>query len=420
MKKENFLVVSTDIELEKYSGFKNCSEYLKEKENAGTNYIPLFPSLLFDIFCSFYLKNPEMKKIENTSPLLWQNYYLLESLTGHYQYKNIHSSIAENSQNAFWVTEIFADEFMKLLTSKKKIIDFFKISHKFFSEIQNEGFFYSDLKKSVSSKEEAVKIKKISSEIINYKKETKTIIIKIMMELNKIINKTQPLMILIQGHNLSPLSLTNIPNSKKNDLVEKLANPKLKEIIKIFSQLDLTGKIQSKENDLIFLKKKDVDDFSQEIFYLNELQDEQKDKLKNWIKHEMAGYDSSKRYSPLTVCLQAGNPESSADELEIFAVSLGMLEVARLEKRNLMAIISGLSAGEKTYIFTPQEVTVLEKNESVKLDLVEGTVLFLTNLLSGPLPPKSKKFLNISFGSKPAETKRKKIFKKKPTLIRFG
>lgn len=420
MKKENFLVISTDKELEKYSELKNCSKYLIEKENEGLNYFPLFPSLLFDIFCGFYLKNPEIKKNENTPPLLWQNNYLLESLIGHYQYKNIHSLIAENFQNAFWVTEIFADEFIKLVTNKKKIIEFFKTSYEFFSEIQNNDFHYSNLKIPASSKEEIAKIKRINNNINNYKKEIKSIIIKIMTELNKTINKAQSLMILIQGHNLSPLSLSNISNSTKNDLIEKLANPKLKEIIKIFNQLDLTGKIQSKENESTILKKKEVDDFSQEIFYLNDLHDEQKDKLKNWIKYEMAEYDPKKRYSPLTVCLQAGNLESANNELEIFAVSLGMLEIARLEKRNLMAIISGLSAGEKTYIFTPQEVTVLEKNESIKLNLIEGTVLFLTNLLSGPVPPKSKKFFNLSFGSKPTETKRKKIFKKKPTLIRFG
>ncbi|MFH1288789.1 MAG: hypothetical protein ABII25_08870, partial [bacterium] len=140
---------------------------------------------------------------------------------------------------------------------------------------------------------------------------------------------------------------------------------------------------------------------------------------------EIKDYRKDKLYkTQLTTYIKAGNVMSKPDEIESLSFALNLLEVARLEKRNFNVIISKDTLGDKTFIFKNNgEVEIFENDQSYKFPALYGSVSFVVDLLSGPVPPKPKFSLKLSFGSSPSPSsspKKKKIFKKPATLIKFS
>ncbi len=403
MSNESLLILSTDEEKNQFQQLKNNSPFLAEKETQAKDLILFFQSFITDTYLAFYLEKPEMKKIEELSPDLWMNYYLVGFLLEHYHYKNIHSLTEKNHQNSFWLIEIFTKEFVRIITEKKKIAEKTKTLTKFLSDLKNQGINFSKIIQKPSpniTKEEKLKNKQISSNLLLLKSEMRTFITKTMAEVNKALTKFQPLILLGKGHNIVPFQLIQISYNDRLALAEKIINRKAKEIIRLYSQLDLENKIKYKETYESTWEERVEQDSPQEIFYLTDITSEKKDKYKKWLLHELEKYNPKEKYNTLTVYIKAGHPESRTEELETFALALGIIEISRLEKRNLIIILSGLKSGEKTFIFTPDIITINEFNKNTELSTIDGIIMLINDLLSGEIPPKPKISLNLKLDLK--------------------
>ncbi|MEW6088451.1 MAG: hypothetical protein AB1498_09125 [bacterium] len=354
-------------------------------------------NLKTDLFSLFYLQNPVLKPIEEFPTELWINYFFIEGLYDHYSFKNIQSFSKDHSIDSYWITEKIINE-LKIIKGNKKIERFFVNSYTFLIEYKNADF--EDLIKD-----------KYTNDI---KKQIKAIVSKIILIINGFLKKIEPVLEAARGHDLAPVYLQNIDDNKLLQLSEKLQNPKYRELIKTYVRSNIK---EAQENKVVTKKEEAQEDiFSHNIFYINDATQDRRELYLNWLIREAKEYKKDRSYrTQLTAYVRAGNLISRPDEIETLSFAINLLEVARLEKRNLNVIISKDSLGDKTFIFkNNDEVEIFENNQSYKFPILEGLVIYIVELLSAPTPPKPKFSLGFS-------SKKKKIFKKPPaSFIKFS
>lgn len=228
-------------------------------------------SLKSDLFCLFYLQNPVIKHLEEIPTELWMNYFLLEGLNEHYSFKNIQSYTKDHPEDSYWIADRIFSGF-KTFKANKKIEKFIVSSYTFLIESKNMDF-------------DDLIIEKQTREI---KKQIRAILSNILVSLNGFLRKIEPILALTRGHDIAPLSFHQIDEPRLLHLAEKLQNPKFREIVKAFNHTN----IKDTQEAAMSIKKDEVqpENIFNNIFYINDATQEQKDIYKNWLCKEIKEY----------------------------------------------------------------------------------------------------------------------------------
>lgn len=315
-----------------------------------------------DLFCSFYLQNPVLKEIGQVPHELWTNYFLLEGLLGYSVFKNIQSFTKGYADATYWLVQKFIDEYR--LVRKKNVL--------------------------------------------KTKKQVKKTLNKILISVNKYLRELEPLLEITRGHNIAPISLRQVTGEKILQLAQRLQKPKIREIIKIFVHSNIKEPQRTTQDEEVQ---------AHNIFYINNPTQREDSRYKNWLCKEISGHKEDKIYeTQLTAYVNPGSFVSRTGELESLSFSINLLEIARMQRRNCVMIVTNDKPSEKTYVFKNNgQVEVFENGQCLKFSFLEGMVALVGELLIGQQPKKQRFSLFSSGGAK-----RKKIFKKPAEFIKFG
>lgn len=126
MKNGSYYVINSDQEIRKvYYQMRQMSKFLKEKEKEGSLFLPEFPNLICDIFCSLYMINPRVKTIDEIGPQNFLNMTILKGLLINPSYDNIKEKTSFSKATALWATELFVEKLLRSLNKKKGKIKYY-------------------------------------------------------------------------------------------------------------------------------------------------------------------------------------------------------------------------------------------------------------------------------------------------------
>ncbi|MFH1288077.1 MAG: hypothetical protein ABII25_05210, partial [bacterium] len=110
-----------------------------------------------------------------------------------------------------------------------------------------------------------------------------------------------------------------------------------------------------------------------------------------------------KREGSVIVCIDTSLSMRGKQEINAKAVALGLLEIARSEKRNFIGILFGQRGKVRTFIFDWENVEIFKTNGSIiRLNFLEGLFEFATTFMGGATDFETPLKTALSFKEKPS------------------
>ncbi len=404
LSKSVYVINSTTAIRKKYSQMHQTSKFLIEKEKEGLHFLPTIPNLLCDIFSSLYMPYPYVKKWEEISSHFLINMTIMESLLVNDSYKRVRDKTCFSPFASLWATEMFAEKLVKSLSRRKykKKID--KINSQNIEKIDLEikekekkkkflPFNFPFFPSSDYNKEKKIEVQK--KNIQKLKKKMSNVSLSathgVLMEIDNIKNVVE----ICQGWDIEQ-KLNNLSYQEKMTLAAKVkSNSRFRELARIVGhirQLALSSRY-AKIHDLPYEIYNVVlgDDLLKihpvEITYLSHPSFQydfyQRLAYKKLMQYELKGTETTGEGS-IIVCVDTSGSMSGKPETMSKAVSLGLLEIARADKRNFISIIFGQKNKVRTFIFKRDEVEIYRPDEEMKVvNFAEGLLEFATGFIGG-------------------------------------
>ena len=402
MKKDNIYVINSDQEIRKiYYQLRQASKYIKEKESISL--IPGFSNLICDIFCSLYMINPRLKYLHEVDKKYFINFIIIDGLLIDPSYEIIRGKTTFSKAASIWTTEIYVDKLLKsLLVEKNAIKRFNKINDEINKEIiknglkeKRTGFIYNmisifkNLFNKKGRKERAVKIMKnrVSKKVA---KETNKIV--------KKINTIKNAVVICNGWELEEDSIVKLHYIKKIELADKLKkSTRLQELAKIIGHMrqlalfshyakiyELSQEIYNViyGDDLLKMHPLEMTNLSHPNF--------QYDFYQRLINKRILQYEfkepvlEKKRRGCIITCIDTSMSMFGKNEIYAKAIAIGLLEIARVEKRKYIGILFGKKGKVQTFVFDQENVEIIKPNKkSVKLNFLDGLFEFTMTFMGG-------------------------------------
>lgn len=109
-----------------------------------------------------------------------------------------------------------------------------------------------------------------------------------------------------------------------------------------------------------------------------------------------------KRKGSIIVCIDTSLSMRGEQEISAKAVAIGLLEIARTEKRNFIGILFGQKGKVRTFIFSQESVEILKANgNTIKLDFLKGLFEFTVTFMGGCTDFETPLKTTMSFKEKP-------------------
>ncbi|MBI5417440.1 hypothetical protein HZA55_05780 [Candidatus Poribacteria bacterium] len=402
--KSTYVVNSTPEIRKKYFQIYQFSNSLIEKDKQGTSVFPGFSNLLCDIFCSLFMPNPEIKKIEEIHPRYLINMTILEGLLVSQTYKRIRDKSSFSDITSIWATEMFAEKLLKSLSKKKWSKKTRQFEEQYAEDDIELGGDEKKKKKSSflnwfslpSLNNNQKKEKKIDKEIKKVQKKMSSVALKATYSVSMEIGNVKDVVEMCHGWELREKPLESLSYQEKLKLAILMkGSSKLRELAQLIGhmrQLALHSRY-SKIHDLPHEIYNVVfgDDLMRihpvEITYLShptfQYDFYQRLAYKKLMQYELKGTETTGQGS-IIVCVDTSGSMSGKPEVMSKAVALGLLEIARADKRNFIGIIFGQKYHVKTFIFKHEEVEIYVPNEEMKTkNFLEGLFEFATGFMGG-------------------------------------
>ncbi|MDD5771923.1 MAG: hypothetical protein PHX78_00490 [bacterium] len=403
MKKEIYYVINSNQEIRKiYYQLRQISKYIKEKEKEGSLILPGFSNLVCDIYCSLYMANPKVKTIDEIDPKNFINLTILDGLIVNPSFESIREKTKFSKAAALWATEMFVDKLLKSLNKKKNDFKRFnKLNKDLDKEIikrsleeKKTGFFFNlvsfikNLFNKQGRKERAVKVIKNNVSKMAAKETNK--ILKNINTINKAVG-------ICNGWELEENSIERLSYHKKIELADKIKNsPRLQELAKIIGQMrqmalfshyskiyELSQEVYNviMGDDLLKMHPVEMANLSHPSF--------QYDFYQRLINKKILQYEfkepisEKKRKGSIIACIDTSLSMCGKNEIYSKAIAIGLLEIARVEKRNFIGILFGRKGKVQTFVFNNEDVEVIKDNENIKLGFLDGLFEFTVTFMGG-------------------------------------
>ncbi len=218
------------------------------------------------------------------------------------------------------------------------------------------------------------------------------------------------------GWNLQENSIEKLYYYEKVKLADKIKNnSRLKELAKIIGRIRQLA---------LFSHYSKIYELSQEVY--NVIMGDDLLKMHpiemNYLSHPNFQYDfyqrlinkrilqyefkkpniEKKRKGSIIACIDTSLSMCGKNEINAKAIALGLLEIARVEKRNFIGILFGKKDNVQTFIFNKEDVEIRKTNENViKLNFLEGLFEFIVMFIGGGTDFETPLKTALSFRKKP-------------------
>ncbi|MBI4650823.1 hypothetical protein HY745_05970 [Candidatus Desantisbacteria bacterium] len=405
--KSVYVLNSTSSIRKKYYQLYQSSKTLVEKEKKGNTFLPTFSYLLCDIFCSLYEGHPELKQGEEIDPQYLINMTILEGFLLSDSYIEIRNKTCFSSITSIWATEMFAERLISYLSRlrwKKRIRKFTKKYLKDIISLNDE----EEVDKNNKEKKKGSFLSRFFSPVLNkdknnkkdkyigkLKKKMSSVTLVSSKEVLQEIDNVKNVVEICQGWDIEQ-GIEELSYEEKMKLTVQLKNnPRLKEFAEIIGrlrQMSLTVRY-SKIHEMPYEIYNIVmgDDLMKmhplEITYLSHPSFQydfyQRLAYKKLIQYELKGKEPESHGS-IIACIDTSGSMSGKPEIMSKAVALGLLEIARVDDRNFIAIIFGQKGRVKSFAFKKNEIEIEipDKKKDV-LNFSAGLIEFIVGFIGG-------------------------------------